>query len=178
MFRSLRSVATVAAVALVSAACADASTAASSSSRAADAAADARAGSPSIADIAAGNPEFSTLVAAVVAADLLETLDGNRQLTVFAPTNAAFAALGLDAENIGTVFTKEQLQGILLYHVTPGRRLKQSFVDRPRIRMLSGEYTTVSRTADGVQINTANLIGKNDQARNGVVHIIDGVLLP
>lgn len=177
MFRSLRSALAVAAVALVGAACADAPTAASSS-RVADATADARAGTPSIVDIAAANPEFSTLVAAVVAADLVDALSGDRQLTVFAPTNAAFAALGLDATNIGTALTKEQLQGILLYHVTPGRRVSPSVVRAPRIKMLSGGFTTISRTAEGVQINTANIIGVDNKARNGIVHVIDAVLLP
>jgi len=177
MFRSIRSALAVAAVALVGAACAEAPTAASSS-RLADASADARAGTPSIVDIAAGNPDFSTLVAAVVAADLVDALSANRQLTVFAPTNAAFAALGLNAENIGTALTKEQLQGILLYHVTTGRRVSPSVVNAPRIKMLSGGFTTISRTGDGVRINDSNIVAVDIAARNGIVHVIDAVLLP
>jgi uncharacterized surface protein with fasciclin (FAS1) repeats len=178
MFRSLRSAVAVAAVALVGAACAADAPTAATSSRVADATADARRGTPSIVDIALGNPDFSTLVAAVVAADLVDALSGNRQLTVFAPTNAAFAELGLDDTNIGTALTKEQLQSILLYHVTPGRRVSPSVVRAPRIKMLSGGFTTISRTADGVQINSANIIGVDNKARNGIVHVIDAVLLP
>lgn len=123
---------------------------------------------------------FDTLIAAVLAADpgVLATLSGNGQHTVFAPTDDAFAALGLDASNIGTL-DKTVLTDILLYHVAHGRRDSQSVVDSSRIRMLDGGFVFQS---GGVLTDNlgreSNIIVTDVEASNGVIHAIDGVLLP
>lgn len=140
---------------------------------------------PSIVEIAAGNPNFETLVFAVVAADLVDVLNGNRHFTVFAPTDDAFAAIGLtpatlqDALDTGAL-TVEQLRNILLYHVTRGDRLSQSVVGARQIRMVNGDLLFVDGTSLATPNNTANLVLSliDIDARNGVVHVIDAVLLP
>jgi len=132
---------------------------------------------PSIVDIAAGNDNFETLVAAVVAADLVETLDGMRQFTVFAPTDDAFAAIGLNPGNVGGV-DKAVLTNILLYHVAPGSRLSQSVVTVRQLRMMNKDFIGVNGTQLTANNSTANIIGPDNKARNGVVHVIDTVLLP
>jgi uncharacterized surface protein with fasciclin (FAS1) repeats len=128
-------------------------------------------------DIAIGNPNFTTLVAAVQAAGLVETLSGNRQFTVFAPDNAAFAKLGLDASNIGTL-PKETLTNILLYHVAPGERFANSVVNARQIRMMNKQFTQVSVTSAGAFINQSKIVATDIDASNGVIHVIDTVLLP
>jgi uncharacterized surface protein with fasciclin (FAS1) repeats len=134
---------------------------------------------PSIVDIAIGATpgEFNTLVAAVVAADLVETLNGNRQFTVFAPTDDAFAALGLDADNIGSL-DKATLTNILLYHVAPGSRPSQSVVTARQLRMMNKDFVKVNGAELMANSSTANIVATDIKARNGVVHVIDAVLLP
>lgn len=138
-------------------------------------------GDPSIVDVAIAinqeTGEFSTLIAALQAADLVDALHAKRKLTVFAPTDAAFAELGLDAGNIGTL-PRETLTNILLYHVTRGNRLSQSVVNADRMRMLNGQFTFVSATGAGVSVNDAQIVQVDVLAGNGVIHVIDGVLLP
>jgi uncharacterized surface protein with fasciclin (FAS1) repeats len=135
----------------------------------------------SIVDVAlavnAETGEFSTLIAAVVAADLVATLDGNRQFTVFAPTDAAFAELGLDASNIGSL-PKQALTNILLYHVAPGNRPAEDVVMSSQVRTLAKKFLKVSVTADGAYVNNAMIVLPDVFADNGVIHVIDKVLLP
>jgi uncharacterized surface protein with fasciclin (FAS1) repeats len=121
--------------------------------------------------------EFSTLIAAVVAAGLVDDLSANGQRTVFAPTDAAFAELGLDAGNIGAL-PVETLRSILLYHVTPGRREASSVVSATRIRMASGGFTQIRVENGAVLINDATIVATDVLAGNGIIHVIDGVLLP
>jgi len=133
---------------------------------------------PSIVEIALAvnqeTGEFSTLIAAVVATDLVDTLNGNRQFTVFAPTDAAFAALGLDASNIGDL-PKDALTNILLYHVSPGERFAADVLSSTQVRMMNKQFTTVS---EGPKINDSGFVAVDVDARNGVIHVIDAVLLP
>lgn len=143
---------------------------------------------PTIVGIASGDPgNFSTLVAAVVKADLVGTLDGRRQFTVFAPTNDAFDAaaevvLGDDFTGLDLVdvLDTETLQKILLYHVSPGARSSQSILPAQRIRTVSGGFLFV----DGLTLvgneSSANLVPSliDIPARNGIIHVIDFVLLP
>jgi len=138
----------------------------------------------SIADIAIaasqGNPgEFKTLVAAVVAADpaVLKAISSQRQLTVFAPTDAAFAKLGLNAGNIGSL-PKATLTAILLYHVAPGARFAEDVVGSTRIRTLNKGFLAVSLRADGAYVNDSKILVTDIKASNGVIHVIDSVLLP
>lgn len=141
----------------------------------------------SIVDIASSNPEFSTLVAAVSKAGLVETLDGNRMFTVFAPTNTAFdeaAVAVLGPNNTGmdlvNALDEETLTNILLYHVAPGERFSGSVVNADRIRMMNKSFTFVDGTTIVGNNSSADLVLDliDIDARNGVIHVIDFVLLP
>lgn len=130
-----------------------------------------------IVQVAQGNSDFSTLVAAVVAADLAETLSGEGPFTVFAPTNAAFEALpaGL-LEKLLLPENKEVLVKILTYHVVPSKVMAAD--------VMAGDVTTVEgstfaiSTMGGVKVNTANVTATDVPALNGVIHVIDAVLVP
>ena len=141
----------------------------------------------SIVDIASGNENFSTLVAAVVKADLVETLDGNRMFTVFAPTNDAFDAAaeavlgtGNDGMDLVEALDEETLTAILLYHVAPGERFSEDVVNAQRIRMMNKDFTFVDGTTIVGNVSSADLVLDliDIDARNGVIHVIDFVLLP
>jgi transforming growth factor-beta-induced protein len=119
--------------------------------------------------------EFSTLIAAAVHADLADLLDFNRQ--VFAPTDAAFADLGLDAANV-TELPVDVLTDILLYHVSPGQRFSDTVAKARRIRMMNKSFTFVSADDSGVFLNDAQVILPDIDCSNGVIHVIDAVLLP
>lgn len=142
--------------------------------------ADARAQStqPSIVDAAiavnAETGEFSTLIAAVVAADLVGVLDGSRQFTVFAPTDAAFAKLGLDATSVATL-PKETLVNILLYHLAPGERFAADVLGAKQIRMMNKQFTTVDPSG---KVNDSAITAVDIDVSNGVIHVIDTVLIP
>jgi uncharacterized surface protein with fasciclin (FAS1) repeats len=142
-----------------------------------------RPGLPSIVEIAVGNPDFSTLVAAVVKADLVDLLNGNPNYTVFAPTNAAFDTLAgaLGAANGPALIEAvdvETLTAILSYHVTRGDRNSTSVVSAGSLRMLDGNFAQVSVRSDGAYIENAKIVATDIRARNGIVHVIDGVILP
>lgn len=130
-----------------------------------------------LVDIAQRDEDFNILVAAVEKAGLVDALSGNRQLTVFAPTDEAFANL---ADNLGVevddLLELDNLADILLYHVTSGRRNATSVVNAPRVSMLNGESVTV----DGTTLNggQAEIISPDITASNGIIHVLDGVLLP
>ena len=134
--------------------------------------------SKDIVDVAVGAGSFSTLVAAVQAADLVDTLKGDGPFTVFAPTDAAFAALP-----DGTVETllkpenKDQLVSILTYHVVPGKVLSTDLSDGMKAATAQGSEVTIS-TEGGVKVNDANVIQADIPASNGVIHVIDKVILP
>lgn len=125
------------------------------------------------------NGEFSTLIAAVLAADpaVVKTLTTQRQLTVFAPTDAAFAALGLNASNIGTL-PKATLTKILLYHVAPGARTAADVVSSTQIRTLERGFLKVSLHDGGAYVNSSRIVMKDIATTNGIIHVIDAVLLP
>ena len=125
------------------------------------------------------NGEFSTLIAAVLAADpaVVKTLTTQRQLTVFAPTDAAFAKLGLNASNIGTL-PKAALTQILLYHVAPGSRTAADVVSSTQIRTLERGFLKVSLHDGGAYVNNARIVATDIRTTNGIIHVIDAVLLP
>ncbi len=138
-----------------------------------------------IVDIAAGNPEFSILVAAVQAAGLVDTLKGDGPFTVFAPTNAAFAALlqelSLTAEQL--LANKPLLTQVLTYHVLASRSLAASFTDGLALATVQGQPVKFKKAGSGLSIVDAsgrmsNVVIANVQASNGVVHAIDRVILP
>jgi uncharacterized surface protein with fasciclin (FAS1) repeats len=123
---------------------------------------------------------FDTLIAAVLAADpaVAATLTGRGQFTVFAPTDTAFAALGLNENNIGTL-DQGFLTDVLLYHVARGERLSGDVVSSSRIRTLGGSFLMQSGgvLTDALGRN-ANIIVVDVPASNGVIHVIDAVVLP
>jgi uncharacterized surface protein with fasciclin (FAS1) repeats len=123
-----------------------------------------------IVDVAADAGSFTTLVAALEATGLDGVLDGRGQYTVFAPTDDAFA--GVDTSGL----TTEELTAVLLYHVTNGRRYAPSVVNAADVRTLNGAAVTV----DGLELNggQATITTPDIEASNGVIHVIDGVLLP
>ena len=131
----------------------------------------------SIADIASGSKQFETLTSLLAQADLVETLDGRGRFTVFAPTDAAFAKVPqstLDA----LAADPEQLKAVLLYHVAPGKLTARKVVKRKSIRTLNGARVKVRANRKGVRINDARVRKTDIRASNGVIHVIDGVLLP
>lgn len=134
-----------------------------------------------IVDIASADENFSTLVDAVVAAGLAETLAGEGPFTVFAPTNDAFAAaldsLGLTAEDL--LADTETLTNILLYHVVDGEALAEDVVTIDSVTTLQGSDITITVTDGNVFLNDTIQVTMTDIiASNGVIHVIDGVLLP
>lgn len=133
-----------------------------------------------IVALAAATPDLSTLVAAVQAAGLVETLQGTGPFTVFAPTNAAFAALPAGTvENLLKPENKDQLVAILTYHVVGGAIRSTDLSDGMAAPTVNGANITVKISPDSkVMINDANVVTANVEASNGVVHIIDKVILP
>lgn len=141
----------------------------------------------SILEIAASNDDFSILAQAVVFADLDEALNAKRQLTVFAPTNEAFvallAALDLTAEELFVEENKELVRNILLYHVAPGKRQAKSVLNANRINTLLEQFAKIKRENGNLLIGNeengfATITATDIFASNGVIHVIDGVLLP
>jgi uncharacterized surface protein with fasciclin (FAS1) repeats len=130
-----------------------------------------------IVAIASGNEDFSTLVAAVAAAGLVEVLQGEGPFTVFAPTNDAFAALpaGL-VDKLLLEENKDVLVKILTYHVVSGAVLAAD-VTAGEVPSVEGQNITVT-TEGGVMVNNANVIATDIIASNGVIHVIDAVILP
>ena len=123
--------------------------------------------------------EFDQLIAAVVRAGLVDALDGNRQFTVFAPTDAAFQdlydALGVDGVDEIPVAT---LRAVLLHHVSPGERFSGDVLDSTRIRTLNQDFVFPSVQGGSAYISGAQILIADVDASNGVIHVIDSVLLP
>jgi uncharacterized surface protein with fasciclin (FAS1) repeats len=137
---------------------------------------------PTIADTAiavnAETGEFSQLIAAASRAGLVGALDGNRQLTVFAPTDAAFADLyatlgvtGVDEIPVAT------LRAVLLHHVAPGERFSDDVLDASRIRTLNRDFVFPG-TDGGASIDDASIVAADTDASTGVNHVIAAVLHP
>ncbi|HTY80498.1 MAG TPA: fasciclin domain-containing protein [Candidatus Bathyarchaeia archaeon] len=124
--------------------------------------------------VAAGN--FTTLATALQAAGLVETLKGPGPFTVFAPTDQAFAKLPpgtLEA----LMKDKAKLTAILTYHVVPGRVMAADVVKLTQAKTVEGQNLTIS-TKDGVKVDAANVIATDIVASNGVIHVIDTVVVP
>lgn len=133
-----------------------------------------------IVDVAVAADGYDVLVAAVQEAGLVDTLSGNRQLTVFAPTDEAFGALGVTADNVGDVDFEAavgaSLTEILTYHVAPGRRDAESVTTSDEVPTLNGALIDV----DGTDLNgdQVDIVTTNIEASNGIIHATNGVLLP
>lgn len=132
-----------------------------------------------VVDIAISSPDHTTLVAAVQAAGLVETLKGEGPFTVFAPTNAAFEALPAGTvESLLTPEKKADLSAILTYHVVAGSVMAADLTDGQKVTTVQGEELTVSIKDGKVMINGANVTTADLSGSNGVVHVIDAVLMP
>jgi len=131
-----------------------------------------------VVDVAAGNPDFSTLVTAVKAAGLAETLSSEGPFTVFAPTNAAFAKLPAGTvENLLKPENKDQLVAVLTYHVVAGKVLAADVVKLSTATTVNGKAVTID-ASNGVKVNDATVTATDIAASNGVIHVLDTVLLP
>ena len=132
--------------------------------------------SKDIVDTAVDAGTFQTLVAAVTAAGLVDTLKGDGPFTVFAPTDDAFAALpeGTVESLLGDIPT---LTSILTYHVVPGKVMSTDLSDGMMAGTVNGAEVTIG-TMDGVTVNGANVVAADIEASNGVIHVIDAVILP
>lgn len=131
-----------------------------------------------IIDLANSTSMFETLIAAIDAADLMATLKNDGPFTVFAPTDEAFVKLPAGTiENLLRPENKGKLQEILTYHVVPGRVLAKDVMKLKSVGTVSGKNLTIS-SASAVKINGANLVKTDVIALNGVIHVIDSVLLP
>ena len=132
-----------------------------------------------IVDVAVGAGVFNTLVAAVQAAELVDVLKGEGPFTVFAPTDEAFAALPEGTvESLLLPENKELLVSILLYHVVSGAVMAADVVELDSAATVNGASVSISVSDSGVMINDANVVQADVAASNGVIHIIDAVLLP
>ncbi|MFO7757701.1 MAG: fasciclin domain-containing protein [Roseovarius sp.] len=140
--------------------------------------------SNTVVDIAADNPQFSTLVTAIQAAGLEDTLRGEGPFTVFAPTNAAFDALPEGTlETLLQPENRDQLASILTYHVVPGAITSDQLVgQRMDVATVNGETVLIDGTGGkaraAVTVNGAAVTDADILASNGVIHVIDEVLLP
>lgn len=127
--------------------------------------------------VAAGN--FSTLVAAVQAAGLVDVLKGEGPFTVFAPTDEAFAALPEGTlENLLKPENKDQLVAVLTYHVVPGKIMSTDIAGQStEVESVQGSALSVDAT-DGVRVDNANVVAADIETGNGVIHVIDQVVIP
>jgi uncharacterized surface protein with fasciclin (FAS1) repeats len=130
-----------------------------------------------IIDIAAGNPDFSILVTAVTEAGLVETLSGRGPFTVFAPTNEAFAKLP-EGTIESLLQDKEALTKVLTYHVVAGKVMSSDVVKLQSATTVQGQEVAVNTTGGKVLINDSEVVQADIEASNGVIHVIDTVLLP
>ena len=130
-----------------------------------------------IVDTAMGAGQFNTLVSAVKAAGLVDTLKGEGPFTVFAPTDEAFSALGSTVEDLLKPENKDKLTQILTYHVIPGKVMSTDLVDDATPATVEGATVTIDLD-NGAMVNDAKVVTADVSASNGVIHVIDKVLVP
>lgn len=129
-----------------------------------------------IIETAIANPDFSTLVTAIKAADLVETLSGTGPFTVFAPTNEAFAKIP-EATLKAVLSDKAKLTSILTYHVVAGKVMSKDVANMTKAKTVEGSDVKID-AKDGVTINDAKVTKADIECSNGVIHVIDTVLMP
>lgn len=158
------------------------STACASTDKAPDSAADAKSDGAAAGDIVAvaeGAGSFKTLVAALKAADLVDTLKGDGPFTVFAPTDEAFAKLPAGTvDDLLKPENKEKLKAVLTYHVVSGKVMASDAAKLTSAKTVQGQELTISATDGSVKINDATVSKADIGASNGVIHVIDTVVLP
>jgi uncharacterized surface protein with fasciclin (FAS1) repeats len=132
-----------------------------------------------IVDTAVAAGSFDTLVAAVKAAGLVDALKGDGPFTVFAPTDEAFAALPAGTvESLLKPENKEKLQAILKYHVVSGKVMAADVVKLKSAATLEGSSVKINASKKGVMVDGANVVTTDIMTSNGVIHVIDAVILP
>ena len=138
---------------------------------------DSKTGNSTVVEIAVANPDFSILVDAVKKAGLVDALSAEGPFTVFAPTNEAFKSLfgKLGVDGVEDL-TAEQLTPILTYHVVPGKVMSTD-LSNTSVTTLNGKKIKVD-ISDGVMINDSKVVAADIEGKNGVVHVIDKVLIP
>ncbi len=135
--------------------------------------------SKTIVDNAVNSKDHTTLVAAVKAAGLVDTLKGPGPFTVFAPTDEAFAKLPAGTvENLLKPENKDQLTAILTYHVVPGRVMAADVVKLKEAKTVNGKMLNIKTNGDAVMVNDAKVTATDIAASNGVIHVINTVILP
>ncbi len=138
----------------------------------------ASASAKTVVDIAAGSPDHTTLVAAVKAAGLAETLSGAGPFTIFAPTNAAFAKLPAGTvESLLLPENKAKLVAILTYHVVPAKVMAAD-VKSGEAPTVNGKMLKLKADGMGVMVNNAKVVATDLVGSNGVIHVVDTVILP
>lgn len=132
-----------------------------------------------IVDVAAGNADFETLVAAVKAAGLVETLSGTGPFTVFAPTDDAFAKLPAGTlEDLLKPENKDKLVAILTYHVVAGKVMAADVVGLDNATTVNGAVADITVANGTVKVDEATVTATDIKASNGVIHVIDTVIIP
>lgn len=132
-----------------------------------------------IVDVAVSAGQFNTLAAALGAADLVDTLKGEGPFTVFAPTDAAFERLPAGTvESLLKPENKDQLIAVLTYHVVPGKVTADDVVKLDSATTVNGADIAIAVVDGGLRINDANVVMADIGASNGVIHVIDSVILP
>jgi uncharacterized surface protein with fasciclin (FAS1) repeats len=136
------------------------------------------AASGTVVDLAASNPDFSTLVTAVTQAGLVDTLKGSGPFTVFAPTNEAFAKIPA-ADLQAILADKAKLTKILTYHVVPGEVLSTDLKKKQKVGTVEGSKVLIKVSKKkGATIEGAKIVQTDIQGSNGVIHVIDTVIIP
>lgn len=135
---------------------------------------------PTVVEVLGSSPDFSTLVAAIGAADLTETLSGTGPYTIFAPTNEAFAAMDpAMLEDLMKPENKDKLVTVLSYHVVPGKLSSSDLAGKSEpLASLNNKDMLVDGTGDNLMVNTSTVTMGDIEASNGVIHVIDTVLVP
>lgn len=129
-----------------------------------------------IIDTAESNPQFSTLITAIKAANLVDTLTGAGPFTVFAPTNEAFKKL--PPETLTAVLAdQDKLKSILTYHVVAGKVMSADVMKLKEAKTVEGRMLEID-TTEGVKINNATVTSSDIECTNGVIHVVDTVLMP
>ena len=133
-----------------------------------------------IVDTAAGAGSFETLVAAIDAAGLVETLKGDGPFTVFAPTDDAFGKLPEGTvDDLLKPENKDQLVAILTYHVVPGKTMSSDLAGQElEVETVQGQMVMINASGDSVMVGEATVVQADVEADNGVIHVIDTVIMP
>lgn len=132
-----------------------------------------------IVDVAVENGSFTTLVAAVQAAGLVDTLKGEGPFTVFAPTDEAFAKLPEGTvESLLKPENKDKLVAILTYHVVPGKVMAADVMGLDKATTVQGSDIMITKSDGKVMVDNATVVATDVKAKNGVIHVIDTVIMP